>query len=274
MLLEIKGWMDANPEEVVILYLDAKPESVSLKSQCKAAFDDMQAVFGDMIWGVSDGDPRRYSRAQMLSMGKRVIFEDHDDGFKADSRQYVFTPALWSHQMGSVAAFPDCTIEGESFDSWYAPITYNANSTATKQLVRGLGWGRKGDSGGQSVANAMECAVSILSSNYIQPEDIEGYVWPLERASWSPGVSGCMAVMPSGKMGIGDASKAGRACAPLTPIACRKVDDDTAWAVADSACAGGYVEAVPTTGYALKKLALAANGRKVFVDVAPDGKPL
>ena len=27
--------MDANPEEIVILYLDAKPESVSLESQCR-----------------------------------------------------------------------------------------------------------------------------------------------------------------------------------------------------------------------------------------------
>ena len=34
-LSEIKDWMDANPEEIVILYLDAKPESVSLESQCR-----------------------------------------------------------------------------------------------------------------------------------------------------------------------------------------------------------------------------------------------
>ena len=132
----------------------------------------MQAIFGDLIWAVEDGDPRRYSREQMLRIGKRVVFEGSDAGFTRDSRKLVFQPVLWDHQMGSVSGFPDCSIEGESFESWYAPITYNASSAETKYLVRGLGWGRKDDTGDQSVANAMDCAVSILSSNYIQPLDI------------------------------------------------------------------------------------------------------
>ena len=275
MLLEIKGWMDANPEEIVILYLDAKPESVSLKSQCKSAYDDMEAVFGNMIWAVEEGDPRGYSREQMLRMGKRVIFEDHDDGFKADSRDLVFVPALWNHQMGSVAQFPDCTIEGEAFDSWYAPVTYNATSKVKKNLVRGLGWGRKGDVGTRSIANAMDCAVNILSPNYIQPEDIESYVWAVDRAAWRPGLtSGCMGVLPSGKMGIVDTGPTTTDCTARTPIACRKVEDDTQWVVENEKCPAGYVKAVPTTGYALKKLALAANGQTIYVDVAPDGRLL
>jgi hypothetical protein len=177
--------------------------------------------------------------------------------------------------MGSVAQFPDCTIEGEAFDSWYAPVTYNASSKIKKSLVRGLGWGRKGDVGTRSIANAMDCAVNILSPNYVQPEDIEGYVWAVDRAAWRPGLtSGCMGVLPSGKMGIVDTGPPTSDCTARTPMACRKVEDDTQWVVENAKCPAGYVKAVPTTGYALKKLALAANGQTVYVDVAPDGRLL
>ena len=54
-----------------------------------------------------------------------------------------------------------------------------------------------------------------------------------------------------------------------------QVEDDTAWRVeSTAACPSGYVKAVPTTGYALRMLALAAKGQRVFVDVAPDGRLL
>ena len=281
-LREIRTWMDAHPEEVVMLYIDAKPESVSLPAQVASAYDDMQAVFGELIWSVADGDPRLYSRAQMLAKGKRVIFEDHDDGFKRDPREYVFTPALWQHQMGSVGAYPDCTIEGESFESWYAPVGYGADANAsspTKSLVRGLGWGRVTQ--GDPVANAMDCAVSILSPNYFQPADVEGYAWAVTREGWAPGATGCMALLPCdgkmslvgpcGKMGIvvADGHGSDDGCKSRTPIACRRERDDTAWAVSDSAaCPAGFIEAVPTNGYALRKLAEASAGRAaVFLDV-------
>jgi hypothetical protein len=71
--------MNANPEEIVILYLDTKfPPS---PSQAAKGNDDMLSVFGSMIYLPGEGDPRVLTPRQLLSRGKRVIIEDHEDGW-------------------------------------------------------------------------------------------------------------------------------------------------------------------------------------------------
>ena len=50
MLAEVKTWLDRNPTEFVILYLDTKPGTVLTKAQSTAASAMMRDVFGDTIW--------------------------------------------------------------------------------------------------------------------------------------------------------------------------------------------------------------------------------
>ena len=79
MLEEIKDWLLANPEEFVILFLDTKPLTVVTKGQSDAASKVMRDVFGDMIWAKADGNILNKTIEELLSAGKRLFFEDHDE---------------------------------------------------------------------------------------------------------------------------------------------------------------------------------------------------
>ena len=292
MLLEVKGWLDAHPEEVVVLYLDVKPLCVELPSQTSSAYADMAAVFGlDRILHVKDagaGGPLSWSRAALLAKGIQVVFEDHDKGWNQPKHRediLVFTPDLWSHQFSADALlpFPNCSIEGEAFSSWYTPASATTDPMMTKPYVRGLGWGRT--TAGDDVAGAMKCGVNILSSNYIEPADLAGYVWFTNRSAWAPpgavgagnsGVSSgvsCMAMMPSGEWALAPAEEP---CGHNGPTACRTAADDTVWVLGDAAggCPAGHMAAAPTNGYANEMMKQAAAGALVWLPVAADGSRL
>jgi hypothetical protein len=130
MLQEVKTWLDANPEEFVILYLDTKPATVDTKRQSNAASKVMRDVFGDTIWAKSDGTILDKTINELLAKGKRLFFEDHDDGYNKADDVIVFTPDLWTHQFhdADLMSFPNCSISGDNnwYDTscWFLPYTY------------------------------------------------------------------------------------------------------------------------------------------------------
>ena len=78
-LQEVKAWMDANTDQFVVLYLDTKfPPTPHQAARGNA---DMLSVFGSQIFTPSEGDPRLLTVRQLLNLGKRVIFEDHEKGW-------------------------------------------------------------------------------------------------------------------------------------------------------------------------------------------------
>eukprot|EP00756_Hemistasia_phaeocysticola_P005578 Hpha_TRINITY_DN13400_c0_g1::TRINITY_DN13400_c0_g1_i1::g.130888::m.130888 len=251
MLHEIKGWVDANPEEVVILYLDIKPLTVDDKAQVRALNADITSVFGDSIWTPEDGSPLGVKMGDFVAKGKRVIFEARNKGVQKVSPQLVFYPSLWNQQFGStkLASFPNCSIGGVE---WYTPI----NAPTPGMMVRGLSFGTANanrsspgsDTGGE---RAQQCGLSIVSGNYIQPQDLTTYVW-----SWAEGEpagsEGCIAVnSTSGRWSV-------RECAQAGPLACRAVNDDTNWSFAAN-CPADRVAAPPTNGFANQHLTVAAK---------------
>lgn len=270
-LEEIKKWLDENVDEIVVLYLDVKPLCIALPSQTSAAYKIMVDVFGDTIWSRKDGDPLVASRNEFLRRGKRVLFEDHDDGWNNPAHGeevLVFTPDLFHLQFGEndISPYPNCSIGSTTFESWYPPVLNVSN----KYWARGLGFGNAKD----DVTGSMRCGVQILSPNYIQPADLEGYVWTVERnSSWSPESNACMAMLPSKRWGI--ASKHNEDCSILRPFACRNKYDDTVWVLGGNNntlhCPEGFVAIPPTNGYANEKLAEVAAGRTVYLNVYPNG---
>ncbi len=165
MLLEIKGWLDANPREIVMLYYGTKPLVVSLPSQAAAMYDMMLKIFGSTIWTPADGDPLQHSRREILAKGKRVVFEDHDKGYDhpAYGKVLVFADGVWKTQFieRDLTPFPDCRI-GNS--SWYG-----------NQLVRALVGTLATNDG--LIEHAASCGVNIVSPNYIMPDDLAKFVW-------------------------------------------------------------------------------------------------
>merc|ERR1719453_999485 len=97
-LEEVRVWLEKNPEEFVILYLDTKPFTLSSKEQADAMSALIREVFGQSVWAAAEGLPLNRTVRSLLAAGKRLYLEGHEDKFAAAEDKVVFPQALWSHQ--------------------------------------------------------------------------------------------------------------------------------------------------------------------------------
>lgn len=70
-LQEVKDWMDRNPQEVVILYLDTKFDP--LPPAAEQGNRDILGVFGDMVYKVSQGSPLNRTVKSLIEAGKHRV---------------------------------------------------------------------------------------------------------------------------------------------------------------------------------------------------------
>ena len=250
MLDEVAAWM-AKPEhadEVVVLYLDTKPLTVQFASQTKAAHASMRAAFDGItaLWTPADGDPLQQTPAALVAAGKRVVFEDHDDGWKKDGPPLVFTPDLF-HQIGAPDVGDDCAVGGTPVGEWRGRVWQRA-------LEPPPGFGRR----------AAACALGLTAPNYLRPQDVADYVWSWAAGEPRAGGGDCVVARAA------DGRWAAHPCDDVSPpLACRNATDDAAFVVVDgAACPDGFVARPPTDGYANQRLRDAAGGRDVRVNVS------
>lgn len=255
ILQEVKTWMDANPDQFVVLYLDTKFPPTP--HQAARGNQDMLNVFGSQIFLPSEGDPRLLTVRQLMDMGKRVIFEDHENGWlhPAQGPAVVFTPDLWDHQFGAsdFQQYPNCSIEGDA--DWYG-----------KKMVRALD--------GSFPEAATRCAVNVVAGNYQNPDSMQFFVW-----SWDvneprvPG--GCPAMLPTSKWAALD-------CQLRLRAACVSTTNELDWVVslssgpfaeAGASCPAGYKAAAPTNGYVNARLRDAVVAEVVWLTVPPTLMP-
>jgi len=243
-LEEIKGWLNSNPNELIILYYDCKSNSVDLPTQVDTIYDTMLSVFGrDMIWAPADGEPLAMPISKFLESGKKVIFEAYNkDMFNhptKDREILVFSNPLWYYQItqNEIAPYPNCTIRSEPLSSWYG-----------KRFVRTLG------SPADWVAEAIKCGVNICSNNYLKPFDASYFIW-----SWAEGEPSikddlhCVVMLANGRWATR------KDCDDL-PLACHDVHDELVWKIVKSTmCEKGYVAHPPVNGLSNRKLFDAAS---------------
>eukprot|EP01116_Phalansterium_solitarium_P013328 TRINITY_DN306_c0_g1_i2.p1 TRINITY_DN306_c0_g1~~TRINITY_DN306_c0_g1_i2.p1 ORF type:complete len:446 (+),score=145.15 TRINITY_DN306_c0_g1_i2:527-1864(+) len=250
ILQEVKDWMDQNPDELVMLYLDTKWPPTP--SQAAKAGSDILSVFGSQVFTPGEGDPRNFTLRQLLSMGKRVIVEDHQDGWlhPENASQVVFTPDLWAaHQFGAsdLVQYPVCSIQGDT--EWYG-----------RKMVRALD--------GTIIEPATRCGVNIVSGNYQNPDEMKLFVWSWDQLE--PRItngSGCVAMLPSGRW-------AALPCTELHRSACQGANDTiwtagtslSPWAGPKASCPTGYVPAAPTNGYSNARLRDAVLAEVVWLN--------
>jgi hypothetical protein len=271
ILDELRAWLDANPTEFLIVYLDTKPGTMLLKEQADAASALIRSVFGASVYAVSEGDVRGETVRALLARGKRLFFEAATSHYHTADDRIVFTPPTWGHQFGSSQLSSDCAIGGDS--SWYTRVDEPA-----KPLVRGLytdGSDLRPHSPDATDAvrrGATDCGVHIVSPNYVQPQDFASFVWTWDQGQPSA-TSGCVVQAgPSGRWSVEQCSKA-----RTLPMACRRGDDDLVWRMANSSvqgassCPAGFVARAPTNGFANQKLREATGGRPVLLNVSVDG---
>lgn len=248
ILMEVRDFVDSTPDEIVMLYLDTK--FPPFPEQATKGNKDMLDVFGDMIFLPGEGDPRNFTIRQLLAMGKRIIVEDHEEGWMHPSEGpvVVFNPDLWAHQFSADAFFeyPNCTIEGDS--DWYG-----------KEMVRALD--------GSFTEAATRCGVNIVSGDYQNPDSMQLFVWSwdLKEPRFA---GGCPAIMPSGRWAVFDCNSSFRS-------ACMG-DNDLTWVPSVSAgpwkgtkaeCPSGYTPSTPTNGRSNARLRDAVIAQTTWLSI-------
>lgn len=258
VLTEVKDWMmlDENKEQIVMLFIDTK--FYLSNSSVTKANNDILSVFGDMLWGYTEGSPLTHKVDELLSMNKRIIIENNREEwlYPSHGKPLVFWPTLWNeHQFGpdDFVQFPNCTIQGDN--AWYG-----------KQWVRALD--------GTFTEAATRCGVQIVSGDYTNPDDMKFYVWSWDQQEPSNS-AGCTAILPNGRWATLD-------CATALPYACLVDSADSSaglglsWKVdlnvlgsADagaSKCPAGTTFSAPHNGYANSILVDLAYGQAMWVN--------
>jgi hypothetical protein len=265
VLTEIKDWMvlEENLDEMVMLFFDTK--FYMSNSSVTKANDVILDVFGDMLWGYTQGSPLTHKVSELLSQNKRIVIEANRAEwlYPSEGDAIVFNPTLWdAHQFGpdSFVQFPNCSIDGDS--SWYG-----------KSWVRALD--------GTMTEAATRCGVPVASGDYTNPDDMKFYVWSWDLSEPSL-EKGCVALMPNGRWSTLD-------CGTPLPYACLADSADSeagfglAWAVdldvvgdaaaGSSACPGGTSFAAPHNGYANSVLVDVAFGQALWLNAPNPRNP-
>lgn len=258
VLTEVKDWMmlDENKEQIVMLFFDTK--FYLSNSSVTKANNEILGVFGDMVWGYTEGTPLTHKVDELLSLNKRIIIENNREEwlYPSEGKPLVFWPTLWnSHQFGpsDFVQFPNCSVQGDQ--SWYG-----------KEWVRALD--------GTFTEAATRCGVQIVSGDYTNPDDMKFFVWSWDQQEPSD-AQGCTAILPNGRWATLD-------CATSLPYACLVDSVDSAagfgldWKVdlsvlgsaeaGTSKCPTGTTFSAPHNGYANSVLVDLAYGQTMWVN--------
>jgi hypothetical protein len=248
VLQEVKGWLDANPSEFMVLYIDLKARLTS--EHVVYANGHIEEVFGDMLYRYTEGSPMNKTVTELLSKGKQLLIESNKDDWltPAEGQPIVFYPTLWDYQISldGFEEFPACSAGGST--DWYG-----------KTMVRALD--------GSFIEAATRCGVNIVSGDYTEPDEMKLFVW-----SWDvnePSMDeGCVAMLPNGRWATLD-------CSTALPYACQG-ETDTAWTVdlsvtgpwvGDQAvCQEGYTHDAPRNGYTNGLLWLKSYAQTVWLN--------
>ncbi|MCH8542501.1 MAG: hypothetical protein LAT61_02910 [Alcanivorax sp.] len=278
-LVLLRGWLDANPEEVIIIDLEAnldEPLDDTSVSFDRAA-DDFDAVLGDLIFRPGDhgatcedaaaiADPASWlnvSRSQMLAAGARVIVYTGtcSDGV-SESWASLFHRKRGSNHVQSART---------SFEGYHYPECDFDRATHNTRWTRfyedGTLVGAITGSPGLRVVDAMpemlRCGVNMPSPDFLVPEHVVNFIW-----SWAPQQP---PVAPGDDCAFQNAAgrfEAGQ-CATQRPYACVDENDPAHWQIAgpggswhQAECPAGFRFAVPANAYfneQLREARLAAG---------------
>lgn len=266
VLGEIRGWLDRNPGQVILLYLESHLRD---EEGYAAGTDSIEETLGDLVYRPSSGGascdelPLELTRDQVRAAGKQVVaMGPCGDGTRWQSYVHDEEPRKTGSDNAPFEAFPSC---GPDFDrDAYDRLVIRYYEDAT-QLTRTAGGGSD-PIGPELAARMSHCGVDLIGLDFLETDDprLAAQVW-----SWAPGEPGrrgsCSVQLPNGRWVV-------RPCSQRHRVACRTASGE--WVVpkphvrarsAPRACGRpGLVHAVPRTGYegALLRAAMGDAGAR------------
>lgn len=268
VLGEIRGWLDAHPRQVILLYLEGHLDS---KEGYDAGADEVQSTLGDRIYrppsngARCDPLPLELTRNQIRRGGKQVLAMGNC-GVGSAWSALVHDERLRITASGNadLRAFPDC---GPDFSrSEYDTRITRYYEDAT-QIGAATGSGH-GPIAPDQAARMARCGVDLVGFDMLRKGDprMAGLVW-----SWAPGQP-----VPGRDCAVQHADGRWRArpCGERHRVACRdatgfwRVPRERVSARAAARVCGrpGLIQGVPHTGYEGARLQ-AAEARAGATDV-------
>lgn len=265
-LEELRAWLDANPDELVLLYLENHLEGDEAAHDIAAG--DIEATIGDLVHMTPAGDPCAdmpydASRASLRATGARVLIVG--DCGPGGWGSYVHERGpRWDETSNPAGEDYSCAADRAAHD-YEGEITRRyEDRTWLSAMVDG-----EGGITTTEMAAMVACGVNLVGFDMLHPDDprLATLVW-----SWAPdepSAPGCATQRADGRF-------ASMPCASKRRVACF---DGAAWTVTDravrfekaaDACSRiGARFDVPWNGWENGRL-LAAGGGDVWLAYAGD----
>ena len=275
VLGQIRGWLDKNPNQVLLLYIEDHLTGLDGSNGYDSTADVIKQSLGSLVYptGAAPGKsvdlPLRLTRDKVLASGAQVVMVSNSHGGGGDKfRSQVFT---WNSHVEQTPSgfqdFPSCGPDYKRSDYDTKLVRYYEDST---WLSAGASTAANDPEGEgltpHDVQQMVRCGVDLFGFDQLQPGDgrLDASVW-----SWAhgePSRHGCAIG------GTADGWSTGN-CSKSRPAACREADGSwivTADAVeeadAAAACtAAGATFDVPRTGYDNERLKAASSGDPVWL---------
>lgn len=284
-LAELKAWLDANPSEFVIIYLE---NQLSGNAQAHALAAELidDAVGPLLERPASPCAPMDWSRsrASMLASGRRIAFVGNCDNGAANAwgRTVFQRGPRWDESGGPdgySASAAKCAEDKAKHDQgvfrrYFEDSTWLAAMLGSNGATSSLGGTTTIDAA--RTAAMVRCGVNIIGFDQLTPTDprLAALVWSWAQDEPRAGAGDCALQGPDGRLRAAP-------CEQPRPVAC--VDGAGAWHV--SSGASRFVEgwqacesefpgskfAVPVNGYRNAQLREAKGATDVLVNYRSDG---
>lgn len=293
ILSDLRGWLDANPGEVIIIDLEEHlNDSIDDLSSTKderfaAASQDIQDSIGDVLFvpgtdgtepvDCAGGQPVDVSVRQIRNVGKQVVIYSSCGVFRSGSADLVFGRATHKQDhldtvrsKGALQALGQCFFTPQQIDENWVRIY--EDGTLVGASAGGVGPMATVD----EVREMARCNINMPSLDHLHPFDgrLDALLWSFDPASL-PAEPGTYAVVlnSEGRFSVRpDTSDAPLAAChkPAAPLVTGAGNYNAArWQVTIKGfdCPAGYAPGVPRNGVDNELLKAAAAGAEVALNL-------
>lgn len=262
LLAELRVWLNNNPDEVVLLYLEnVLDDDTAAHDAAVAAID---AKLGTLVARPAPGAgcqalPVTVTKRQILGTGHQVLITGNCGPGGWNDRVFDRYPS-WNERGGSTF---DCTSERSAITNFDGILVRRYEDSTWLSGMAGAG----SHLDASTISAMVQCGVNLVGFDQLTPDDdrLPGLVWSWRTNEPNPDTTGACAAQGS------DGLFAASDCATAHRVACRTTTGWTlsttsvAWSAAAAACAASSHFDVPVNGWDNAQLRLVAGTETVWL---------
>ena len=273
-LAEVADWLDANPNDVLMIYLENHLDDDPLAHQ--RASEALEETLGGLVYRPTSTGcqalPMDTSRAQIHATGARVILTGNCGPGAWTSWVFERGPRWDEGSSPEGVDYPDypACVAAERIPRNYAQNWIRTWHDATWLGAMTDGGRVTAEIPAEEAVRMVRCGVNMIGFDNLQPFDprLEALVWSWAPDEPSANAAGlCAATNAGGRFRAEDCGTQAHEFACVSPLGVWSVQGPAgSWSDGPAACAAaGATFAVPRTGYENELLKTVADGATVWL---------